>query len=602
MPEILGGHYRLGARIGRGGFGQVFEARDEVLDRRVALKLVPLPSGAEARLDALSTEAKTLARLDHPHIVPVYAANLEAGFMWMALKRIEGEDLRQLLERQGRMEIGDALQVLRTTLEALSHAHASGVVHRDLKPRNILVERTQSGKLHTWLTDFGLAATFLGKGETESRARPGGTPGYMAPEAFSGRPVGAPADLFAVGCLAIELLTGQKAFGGRDLDAIRHAIVHEEPRGLDTVAERTDPDFAELLRYLVAKSPLDRCPSAEDALRRLGRWSHEGPVGKTNPLTRALTRWRHFRARRSEPWDGRWAVEAEGIRHGYKLFSPVLRGLDLRVSAGSVLGIVGRNGAGKTTLIRTLAGLYSPSKGRVRVLGRDPWKQRMEVLPRLGYVPETPTLPTYLATSALLDLLRALHTHWDPAFVNRLLDRFELPPKKRISDLSRGQQTQLHLVAALGFRPDLLLLDDPTLGLDIVILEGFFSVLAELIEEARVTLIIASHNHADFEDLYTHVALLDSGTIPHHEPLDALRDRVRRVKLAFPGRPPDFRETASFHVEEMAGTEVTGVLVGAGSKPLDELRLYEPASLHVEAMTLRDILLHLAKHEKRNGE
>src|SRR5207244_3974767 len=144
-------------------------------------------------------EARTIASLDHPNVVPVHDAGVEAGTPWMAMKLINGESLEGLLQREGELESTRVVKILIQVGQALDHAHRKGVVHRDVKPANILIEKREDGSEHAWLADFGIAKILSGK-TTKSESGIAGTPAYMSPEQITGKKVDARTDIFALGC------------------------------------------------------------------------------------------------------------------------------------------------------------------------------------------------------------------------------------------------------------------------------------------------------------------------------------------------------------------------------------------------------------------
>ncbi|HSN85295.1 MAG TPA: serine/threonine-protein kinase, partial [Thermoanaerobaculia bacterium] len=210
---LFAGRYRIEGLLGRGGFGGVYRARDELLDRFIALKVIHRAQGDDdGDLGALLAEPRTVARLDHSHIVPVYDAGVENGVPWISSRLVEGWSLKEILQDRGPLDRELVLRLLVQTASALAHAHARGIVHRDIKPGNLLLETRDDGSEHLWITDFGIAKLLREVAETTGRII--GTPAYMAPEQMSGGRVDERTDLFALGCVAAELLTGRRVFDG----------------------------------------------------------------------------------------------------------------------------------------------------------------------------------------------------------------------------------------------------------------------------------------------------------------------------------------------------------------------------------------------------
>ncbi|MGZ4320116.1 MAG: serine/threonine-protein kinase [Gaiellaceae bacterium] len=216
--------YRISGTLGRGGMGFVYEAEHAVLGRKAALKtLLPeLVQDGDFR-ERLVNESRTVAALDHPSIIPIYDAGDADGIVYIAMRYVAGGDLAQLVE-SGTLETERALDILEQVAGALDAAHANELVHRDVKPANVLVEA--GGRVY--LTDFGIATRARTRGLTETGFFVG-TLDYAPPEQIRGEPVGAPADVYAFGCLVFECLTGKKPFA-RDTDvAVMYAHLRDDP-------------------------------------------------------------------------------------------------------------------------------------------------------------------------------------------------------------------------------------------------------------------------------------------------------------------------------------------------------------------------------------
>jgi DNA-binding beta-propeller fold protein YncE len=233
--------YRIEALIGRGGMGVVYRATHLGLERPVALKVIARnlvsQEGFRARF---LRESRLAASLDHPAVVPIYDSREVDGELLVAMRLVEGGDLRKLLDRDGPLPPERATALLGQIAAALDAAHAAGIVHRDVKPHNVLVEADRA-----FLSDFGLAKA-LGESGAASSASVVGTVEYMSPEQWRGSRVGPPADVYSLGCVLYEALTGVAPFGRKEEDT-----EPEMPAGLDAVIERA-----------VAKDPADRYPSA----------------------------------------------------------------------------------------------------------------------------------------------------------------------------------------------------------------------------------------------------------------------------------------------------------------------------------------------------
>ncbi len=264
-----------------------------------------------------------------------------------------------------------------------------------------------------------------------------------------------------------------------------------------------------VLRSL-AKSPEDRWKTARDLAQELE--ALVSPSGEKPIEERARWRLGFNRRRREIPWDGAFPLQAAGLTKSFGFGKPVLSGVDFEIPRGSVYALMGRNGCGKTTLIRTCLGLYRKDAGRVEVFGRDPEREGPAILARVGLVPDALAVDEKMKVRELLAFASRFYRQWDQAHCYRLLARYDLPLEQKIRDLSRGMKTKISLVMALAHRPDLLILDDPTLGLDAVILEEFVESLTEAAREGA-TILIASHNYGDVERIATHAGFFKEGRI-----------------------------------------------------------------------------------------
>ncbi len=265
----LADQYELLAELGRGGSAVVFRARDRRLQREVALKAVRLAPALGARERAveiarLAREARTTARLDHPHIVTVYAVHELRDGLAVAMQHVPGRSLKQLLAGEGALDPSRAVRLVGEVASALAYAHAHGVVHRDVKPENIFVEGASGRAL---LADFGAARA----GEADVRVtRTGatvGTPAYMSPEQIDGGPVDGRADLYSLGLVAWEALTGRRPWEGAGLYQVLHHQKHDQLPPIGAVRPAELPPVPLAVEYVVArlleKRPAARWASAE---------------------------------------------------------------------------------------------------------------------------------------------------------------------------------------------------------------------------------------------------------------------------------------------------------------------------------------------------
>ena len=263
--EIAG--YRVEAFVGAGGMGVVYRAADLRLERSIALKLLAAsfaedPGYRRRFLD----ESRRAAAIEHPHIVPVYDAGEESGVLFIAMRYVDGDDLACLLEQQGALEPGRALALLSPIADALDAAHGRGLVHRDVKPSNILVSRDVTGAERAYLTDFGIARRFAGGERDTHTGHVLGTADYVAPEQIEGRDVDGCADLYSLGCVLFECLSGEPPFSRET--AVATLVAHTRaavPRASERRRELPSA-IDEVIERALAKKPAERFDSCGDML------------------------------------------------------------------------------------------------------------------------------------------------------------------------------------------------------------------------------------------------------------------------------------------------------------------------------------------------
>ena len=210
-------------------------------------------------------------------------------------------------------------------------------------------------------------------------------------------------------------------------------------------------------------------------------------------------------------------------------------------TAGKVYGLVGSNGAGKTTLLKHLLGLLRPATGSVRVFGLDPVRDPVGVLSRIGYLSEEHELPEWMRIGELMSYTQAYHPTWDAAYARELLDTFKLDPGKKIKDLSKGMRAQAGLISAVAHRPELLILDEPSSGLDAVVRRDILDAIVRTVADDGRTVIFSSHLLDEVERMSDHVTLIDQGRVVLSGDLDDVRQGYRRSRVHFVDhldRPP----------------------------------------------------------------
>ncbi|MFQ5791760.1 MAG: protein kinase, partial [Acidobacteriota bacterium] len=270
LAESLGSRYRCVSRLGAGAFGEVYKARDTMLDRDVAIKRVRLDAFADpAQLDEIKRrflrEAKVAAKLKHPNIVTIHDIVETSAMSFIVMEFIDGATLESELKRKKRLSLGETISVLSQTADALDYAHQQTVIHRDVKPANIMIEK--SGRVK--VTDFGIAKSEA-SGNITSTGSILGTPNYMSPEQARGESkVDGRSDLFSLGCILFECLSGEKAFCGDSVINILMRIQKEDPEPLDLKKLGLPLAIGEVIRQAVAKDPSKRFPSGTKLIQTL---------------------------------------------------------------------------------------------------------------------------------------------------------------------------------------------------------------------------------------------------------------------------------------------------------------------------------------------
>ena len=268
LSRALGGGYTIDRELTGGGMSRVFVATEHALNRTFVVKVLKPDLAADVNRERFRREIMLAAQLQHPHIVPVLNAGQSAELLWYTMPFVEGESLRETLRRGRTMSGREGTRVLHDVLDALDYAHTRGVVHRDIKPGNILRHRS-----HSLVTDFGVAKALsaaMPHSGTTSAGMAIGTPAYMAPEQIAADPkADHRMDLYAVGLLAYELLTGNQPFSASSPQETLAAQLTRMPPALDKVRDDLPPALVSLVTRLLAKNPDDRPASAAAALAEL---------------------------------------------------------------------------------------------------------------------------------------------------------------------------------------------------------------------------------------------------------------------------------------------------------------------------------------------
>lgn len=286
--------YRLVEQVGRGGMAMVFRAQDERLGRSVALKILPPEFAADEEFrQRFVRESRAAATLDDPHIIPVFQAGQDCGVLFIAMRYVSGGDARTALDRQGPMSIARTTSIISPVASALDTAHAVGLLHRDVKPANILIDARPRRPDHVYLSDFGLAKSITAAATLTSTGQFLGTVDYMSPEQLQAKAVDGRTDQYALACTAYELLTGAPPFRRYDMAAAIAAQIIEPPPTLTVRRPDLHPGIDGVFATALAKAPGDRFPGCgdfADALRAVAGLPayqpESAPAAQSHPPTR----------------------------------------------------------------------------------------------------------------------------------------------------------------------------------------------------------------------------------------------------------------------------------------------------------------------------
>ena len=291
LTTALGQAYRIDRELGGGGMSRVFVATEIALDRQIVIKVLPPELALGLSIERFRREIQLSARLQHPHIVPLLSAGAANGLLYYTMPLVEGESLRSRLARAGELPVSEAVRILTQVVDALAYAHARGLVHRDIKPDNILL----SGK-HAFVTDFGVSkalADATGAAAITSVGVALGTPAYMSPEQAAADPAADQrSDIYSLGVVGYELLTGHTPFAGQSAQQLFAAHTIQAPAPISQSRPAVSPALEAVILRCLAKRPADRQPNADALLaelERLATTSAETPAHR--PPLRSRRRW-----------------------------------------------------------------------------------------------------------------------------------------------------------------------------------------------------------------------------------------------------------------------------------------------------------------------
>ncbi|MGD2095190.1 MAG: ABC transporter ATP-binding protein [Phycisphaerales bacterium] len=273
----------------------------------------------------------------------------------------------------------------------------------------------------------------------------------------------------------------------------------------------------------------------------------------------------------------------------------VLDGINLKVPRGCIYGLLGRNGAGKTTIIRILLGLEPPTRGKTFLLETDSTNISAKLHGRIGYVAEGHNLIQNYKVSRLIKLCKNLSLKWNDEFFGHLIEKFRLPAERRIRDLSVGMRAQLNLALAMAIDPELLIFDDPTLGLDTVARRQFLELAIELIQQQGRTILFSSHILGDVERIADRIGILAAGKLVVDCPLEELKERVKKLQVIFPESVPRNLYLTEVINQQIQGREMVITVANWNNQKQTILDTFKPSSCTEIPMSLEDIFIECTK-------
>ncbi len=286
LKSALADRYAVNREIGRGGMATVYLAQDPRHDRRVAIKVLHPELAASVGAERFLQEIKTVAGLTHPHVLPLYDSGETDGLLYFVMPYVEGESLRQRLERERQLPIDEAIRITREVADALDHAHRNGVIHRDIKPANILLEEG-----HAVVADFGVARAVSEAGgeKVTATGMAVGTPAYMSPEQASGEEVDERSDLYALGCVLYEMLAGEPPLTGSTAQSTAAKRLTDRPTPLGAMRRTVPGSLESLVERMLATSAADRPGTARQLTEELAEVGKSPePAARRSPAARWL--------------------------------------------------------------------------------------------------------------------------------------------------------------------------------------------------------------------------------------------------------------------------------------------------------------------------
>lgn len=277
----------------------------------------------------------------------------------------------------------------------------------------------------------------------------------------------------------------------------------------------------------------------------------------------------------------------------------VVDSLDLRVPKGSVYGFLGRNGAGKSTTIRMLLGMVHPTRGEAFVLHEESGKLAPETRSRIAYLAEGHPIYRWMSIQDAVRFTRAFYGNWNQVLLDQILEHFELAPRQKIRRLSKGQRAQVSLALAVAPDPEVLILDDPTLGLDTVVRRDFLESLIQIIQRQGRTILFSSHILSDVERVADRIGILVDGILRVDCPTERFKQAVRKVVLGFAKPAPEFPACTGLVSSRVVGNDLELIIVDYSDEHQQLAESFEPRSIEVVDLNLEEAFIEYTRGPRR---
>lgn len=277
----------------------------------------------------------------------------------------------------------------------------------------------------------------------------------------------------------------------------------------------------------------------------------------------------------------------------------VVDSLDLQIPKGSVYGFLGRNGAGKSTTIKMLLGMVHSTRGSATVLDEDAAQLTPETRRRIAYLAEGHPIYRWMTVREAVRFTRSFYSQWNQTLLDQILDHFGLSPRQKIRRLSNGQRAQVSLALAVAPDPEVLILDDPTLGLDTVVRRDFLESLIQIIQRQGRTILFSSHILSDVERVADRIGILVDGVLRVDCPTEHFKQTVRKIVLGFDGDPPEFPACQGLVSTRVIGTDLELVVVDYGEEHQQLAESLDPRSIEVVDLNLEEAFIEYTRGPRR---